>query len=417
MKHLLFSLFLVISTISAKAQLNLDTCHARAQANYPLIKQYDLIAKATEYNVSNANKAYLPQLSLTGIGAFIIKGFPTASVPGRPVEEPDKFQMIGVAQLNQTIWDGGATKNQKEIIKANAEIDKANVDISLYSIRERVNQVFFGILVIDEQLKLLDILKSNLDRNRKSAELSKENGLAYQTDIEEVQAELLNIDQKIIEFNFSRKSYVDMLSFLTGTKLDYNIQLDKPVSAESTTTYKLNRPELTLYANQKRLVEAQSSLNRVNNNPKIGLIGAGILIEPGMSFGTGKINNLAIAGLSISWNTGGLYRNSNNKNLDKIHFDRINNQQETFTFMNNLQLTQTNGEIEKQKAILQQDHEIIKLKSNIRKSYQLRYENGMSTMNDLINATNKENEALGNQSLHNVQLLMSMYNYKTISGN
>src|SRR6188508_2012972 len=137
--------------------LNLDSCLTKAKQNYPLIKQYDLISKSLEYTVSNANKAYLPQISVTGIGAFIIKGFPTASIPGQEPIDKEKVQFIGIGQLNQTIWDGGATHAQKDIAIASAEVDKASIEMSFYNIRERVNQLYFGILVIDEQLKQIDI--------------------------------------------------------------------------------------------------------------------------------------------------------------------------------------------------------------------------------------------------------------------
>lgn len=417
MKHLLSLLFLLILPDIAAAQLNIDSCQAKARMNYPLIKQYDLITKSAEYTISNANKAYLPQVSLTGIGAYVISGFPTISMPGAAANEPDKLQAIGIAQVNQVLWDGGATKTQKEIALANAEVEKSTLEVNLFSIRERVNQLFFGILLIDEQLALLEIHRDNLNRNLEKVQLSKDNGLAYQTDVDELKSEMLGLEQKRIEYTYTRKGYVAVLSFLTGQELSDDIQLEKPVVSENTSTLTNNRPELLMYANQRRLTEAAASMNKVSNMPKVGLLGAGVLIEPGMSFGNDKLNSLAIAGISLSWNTAGLYRNSNNKSLDKIRIDRIANQQETFLFSNNLQLTQTNSEIEKQKAIIRYDNEIIQMKSNIKKSYQLRYENGMCTMNDVLTAVNRENEAMSNQAYHNIQLLMSMYNYKTISGN
>jgi len=417
MKRLLLLIFLLIKLQFVSGQINIDSCQGKARANYPLIKQYDLIARSTEYTVSNANKAYLPQLSITGIGGYVINGLPSFSPPGQAAPEPDKFQLIGIAQINQTIWDGGATGAQKDIAKANAEVEKASIDVSIYSIRERVNQIYFGILIIDEQLKQLEILNENLQRSYEKVKLSKDNGLAYQSDVDEVKAELLNMEQKKIEFSYTRKGYVEMLSYMIGEKLNENVQLEKPVVLETVESLTNNRPELGLYASQLKLIEAQSSINKVVNMPKIGLIGAGIWMEPGANFGTQKLTNLAIAGLSLSWNTGGIYKNSNNKNLDKIRIDRVTNQQETFSFTNKLQLTQTSSEIEKQRAIIKQDEEIVKLKSEIKKSYQLRYDNGMCTMNDLINSISKESEARGNQALHNVQLLMSVYNYKTLSGN
>ena len=397
--------------------ITIDSCQLKAKANYPLIKQYDLIEQSTEYTLSNANKAYLPKVSLTAIGGYIINGLPTISAPGQPTPDPSKVQAIGIVQINQILWDGGATRTQKEIAKASAEVEKSNIDVSLFVIRERVNQVFFGILLIDEQLKQLDILNDNLSRNLEKVKLSMENGIAYQSDVDEMKAELLNLEQRRIEFVFTRKGYVQMLSLLTGQQFEDKVKPEQPVILENTQFFQNNRPELDLYANQLKLVEAQAEINKVTLMPKIGLLGAGIFIGPGISFGSSTINNLSIAGLNLSWEINGLYKNSNNKNLDKIKSDKILNQQETLNFNNNLQLTQVASEIEKQKQIVVNDVEIVKLKSDITKSYQLKYDNGISSMNDLINAMNKESEARANQALHKVQLLMATYNYKTISGN
>jgi outer membrane protein TolC len=416
MKELLL-MFLLFVFCGANGQLTIDHCQERAQGNYPLIKQYDLISKSADFTVSNANKAYFPQVSLTGIGGYIISGLPEFLVPGTNPPEQSKAQFIGIAQINQIIWDGGATKSQKNIIKSSAEVEKSSIDVSLYSIRERVNQVYFGILMIDEQNKQLDILSQDLNIRLNKVRLSKENGLAYTSDVDQVRAEILNLEQKKIEFNYTRKGFVQMLSYLIGKQLDENIKLEKPVISESVENFDNHRPELNLYTNQLKLVESNSSLNQVSMMPKIGFLGAGVLIKPGINFGPSKFNGLALAGLSISWNTSGLYKNRNNKDLDKVEMDKINNQKDTFLFKNNLQLTQTNNEIEKQKAIIAKDDEIVKLKDGIKKSYQVMYDNGMTAMSDLINAMNKENEAKANQALHQIQLLMSMYNYKTISGN
>ncbi len=397
--------------------LNLDSCIVKARQNYPLIKQYDLISKSLDYTVANANKAYLPQISVTGIGAYIFKGIPSPSIPGQESTEKEKLQFIGIGQLNQTLWDGGATHSQKDIATASAEVDKAGIEVSFYNIRERVNQLFFGILVIDEQLKQLDIVTENLVRNFNNVKLSKDNGLAYQSDVDEVKAEILNIEQKKIGFNYTRQGYVEMLSFMIGEAIPASVQPEKPIIVESYTSLVNNRAELKMYANQLKLEESKFGDTKVNNMPKIGLLGAGILIGPGISFATDKINSLALAGLSLSWNTGGIYRSGNNKHLNQIQLDRINNQKETFLFTNNLQLKQAASDIEMKKAILGKDDEIVSLKKNIKNSYQLKYDNGMCSMNDLINAINKESEAQSNQALHDVELLMSQYNYKTISGN
>lgn len=396
--------------------LSIDSCYAMAERNYPLIKQYDLIERSKEYTISNANKAYLPQISITGIGAYIIKGLPTIEFPTVESAEKKDFQFIGIGQIQQAIWDGGATRTQKEVAEASAGVEKATMDVSMYELHERINQLYFGILLIDEQLRQLSILNDNLARSLNSAKLTKDQGLTYQTDVDEVKTELLNVGQREMEFNYSRKGYVDMLAFMIGTALPENVQLEKPAAVESYASLTNDRPELNVYESQLKLTEATASFDKVSVMPKFGLMAAGILIEPGMSFATENLTSLALAGVSVSWNIAGLYKLSNNKKLSQIKMDRIHNQQETFLFNNHLQLKQISSEIDRQKAILTNDDEMIALRDRIKNGYQVKYDSGTCSMNELITAINKESEARSTRALHQVQLLLSLYSYKTKTG-
>lgn len=392
--------------------LNIDSCYAMARRNYPMIKQLALIERSKEFTISNANKAYLPQMSVNLIGG-VIGGMPSTGGESGGTD----FQMIGVGQINQTIWDGGATKVQKQMASANADVEQANVEIALYSLRERVNQLFFGILLLDEQQKQLDTLRRNLIRTMNNAKLSMDNGLAYRSDVDEVNAEILRVEQNVLASAYARKGYVQMLSHLVGRTLNEDVRLQSPSATESGYAWGKGRPELSYYSSQQQFLEFQSSMNKVHNMPKLGLIGFATIIEPGVSLGPSTMSNVYVGGLSLSWNTGNLYKTSNNRQLDKIHMARISNQQEVFTFNNTLELTQSNSEIEKQNAIVSKDKEIIALKEKITQAYKLKYKNGLASMNDLITSIYKESEARNEQSLHQVQLLLALYTNKTISGN
>jgi outer membrane protein TolC len=391
--------------------LDIDSCYVMARRNYPIIKQFELIEKSKEFTISNANKSYLPQISVTAIGGYI------GGLPSGPESKSDNFQMIGVGQINQTIWDGGATRVQKDIASASADVEKANIEVALYVLRERVNQIYFGILLLDEQKKQLDTLSRNLNRTLNNVKLSMENGLAYQSDVDEVNAELLRIEQNMIASRFARKGYVEMLSHLIGRNLREDVLLKTPSSVESTPLWGKGRPELNLYSSQQRLLEFQSSMNKVHNMPKLGLLGFATLIEPGVSLGPSTLSNVWVGGVSLSWNTGNLYKTSNNRQLDKIQMARISNQQEVFTFNNSLELKQSNSEIEKHQAIVSKDKEIILLKEKITQSYQLKYKNGLASVSDLINTLYKESEARNDHSLHQVQLLLALHSNKNINGN
>ncbi len=413
MKTFFLVLLIFLSGKISFAQLTLDSCQQKARRNYPAIKQFSLIAQSEEYNIKNASKAYYPHVSLNAIGGYIIQGLPTPP----EVEAPSSIQFIGIAQVNQTIWDGGATHSQKEITRASAGVDSATTEVSLYTLKDRVNQLYFGILLIDEQVRQLDLLKENLHRNLDAANLSLQNGVAYQSDVDQVKVEMIKADQKKTEFNSSRQAYIEMISQLIGEKISDAEKFERPPDFNAEAGSTINRPELHLYENQRQLVNTQMKMVNVNYMPKVGVLGAGLLIEPGMSLGGATFNSFALAGLSISWNTSGLYTGKNTKQLAQINLDKINNQQETFLFNTNMQMIHAKNDVIKQQTLLQQDDEIVSLKESIRKSYETRFQNGMSSMNDLLTAENGESDARSSRAVHEIQLLMSLYNLKTISGN
>ena len=407
-------MYLLILVGTAMAQsLNIDSCYVFATRNYPLIKQYELIEKTKEYTLSNAGKAYLPQVSLTAIEGYVFGDLPTIGASG----DGSNFKFIGIGQINQTIWDGGATKTKKKIINAQSETDKANVDVAMHDLRSRVNQLYFGILLIDEQLKQLEIQNTTLTNNVNRIKQLTDNGLAYKTDLDEIRVEQLKLNQQRTEFNYTRNGYVIMLSLLIGAHINSQTILQKPPVSDQGSNLGIIRPELSLYKSQRNLVIAQSDMQRVNVMPKIGLLGAGVLLAPGINQGSSKATTIGVAGLSVGWNIGALYTNSNEKELKQQSLNKINVQEETFLFNTRLQLTQTNANIEKQKAVLAQDEEIVNLRKIIREGYQLKYDTGAGPLIDLLNATEKESEARGQKALHEMQLLMTLYEYKTISGN
>lgn len=414
--YLIVTVVCVLLNATTTAQiLILDSCHSIAQKNYPLIKQYELIEQAKEYSISNANKAYLPQLNVTGIGGYIFGGFPNLG-PATAESNNENVKFIGLGQASQLIWDGGATKTQKEIIRAQSDVERAGIDVQMYALKDRINQLYFGILLIDEQIKQVDIQINTLERNAERVKLMNENGLALNSDMDELRAEVLKARQRETEFQYSRKSFLYMLSLFMGIQLDDSVKMqhpDLPLSENITIT----RPELFLYESQRKLIQVQSSIDKVKLMPKIGILGTGVLIAPGVNLGGKEKSSLALAGLSVSWELGGLYTHSGSKKLNQVNILKIQNQQESFLFNTTIQSRQSNVEIEKYKAIIKSDEEIVKLRSNIRASYQLQYNNGTCSLFDLISATEKETEARSNQSLHNVQLMHAIYQLKTTNGN
>lgn len=407
--------FLGLQTI-AQGQINLEECHQKARENFPMIKQYELIERSKDYTLSNANKAYLPQLDFTIIGG-VISGLPSFSPPGSESSSSIDFNVINVVQLNQVIWDGGITKAKKGIIEASAEIEKAELEVSLFNLEERVNNLFFGVLLVDEQISQLQILKSTLLRNKKRVEIAVENGTAFKSDIDEIKVEIINADQKIEELSSNKTVYTNLLAAMIGEPIKLDDKFERPQLDDSFLTLENNQPELTLFQQQEYLIESKQNIEKSMLYPKIGVLGFGTFIQPGVDFGASQLNNIFVGGLSLNWSLGALYSNGNNKKLTEINLQKVQVQRETFLFNNNLELSQTKMELDKYQTLIGQDQEILDLKSSIKKAFEIKYENGICTLTDLLNRTNDESLAKQKLITHEIQYLMKSYQYKNKSGN
>jgi outer membrane protein TolC len=402
-------------------QLTLDECLSKAKANYPLVKQYGLIEETGNYNLSNANKSYLPQLTLSAKATYQsdVTSLPESlaqtleKMTGKTISSVSKDQYQAVVEANQLIWDGGVIASQKKLTQASTEVEKKKLDVDLYAINERVEQLYFGILLIDEQLKQNAILKTELQTNYKKVEAYKNNGIANQADLDAIMVEILNADQRDVELKISRKSYLSVLGAFIGTKPAENTELQKPMADLSVLNNTANlRPELSLFDAQNKLFDTQVSLQNAGNMPRLGAFVQGGVGRPGLNMFVNQFSPFYIGGLRLSWNISNFYTQKNNLNKIEVNRKASEVQRETFLFNTDLKTQQQKADVEKLQASIESDTKIIRLRTNIKSTTSSKLDNGTSSVTDLIRDLNSENMAIQLKSLHEVQLLMCIYQLK-----
>jgi len=419
---LYFFLFLFIQSNLNAQSVTVETCQIKAIANYPLVKQYGLIEQTSQFNISNANKGYLPQLSLSAKATYQSAVTQIPAVLGQklgialPSLAKDQYQ--AVLEASQVIWDGGVISSQNKTTHAGTEVEKQKLEVDLYALKDRVNQLFFGILLLNEQLKQNDILENDLTTNYDRLDAYKQNGIANQADIDAVHVEQLNAVQRNEDLKSTRKTYCMMLSALTGIIINDRTELTKPVADLTILKDTMNRrPEISLFEAQNKLYESQKSLLNAGNLPKLGAFIQGGYGQPGLNMFTIGFSPFYIGGLRLSWNISGLYSQKNNISKLEISRKTVDIQKETFLFNNNLITKQQQNEIIKLQSTLSNDDEIIRLRVNIKKAATAKMENGTASVSDLIREINAENQARQLKSLHEIQLLMNVYQLKNNSNN
>jgi outer membrane protein TolC len=404
-------------TISA--QYTIDALQEKARQNYPQIKQLDLIQKSADFNLSNASSAYLPQVTLSGRATLQSDAINlTLNLPGGAMsinQNKDQYQVV--AEVNQVLWDGGVIAARKQSVKNNAALEKQKLEVDLYTLRDRVNQLFFGILMLHEQQIQADILQQELQTNLDKIKACLKNGVANQSDVDALSVELLNLDQRRTELKSAETSYRGMLSALTGEKMEANSNFIKPLNALPDDKITIKRPELVLFEAQLHLLDNQTQLEQTAIMPKFGLFLQGGYGRPGLNMLATGFSPFYIGGVRFSWNISSFYTRKNNLDNIQLNKDMVNVAKETFLFNNNLKINQQNTEVEKMRELLRTDDDIIQLRTNIKNACSAKVNNGVSTVTDLLREINAESIARQQKAQHEIQLLLQIQNLKYSTNN
>ncbi len=423
MKRLLPVLLIVAEFINASPSaaqtantLTIEDCYQLAKENYPLVKQRELITKSKEFSIQNIANGLLPQINFMGQATYqsAVTKIPI-KVPGMDVPELSKDQYKVYGEVTQSIYDGGLIKEQKKLQEANSAVEEQKLEVDLYTLKERINQLFFGALLVNEQVQQNDLLKKNIEAGLNKTKAAIEYGTALKSSADVLKAELLNADQHAIELQASHKAYLKMLGLFINQSLDENVELVKPKSKPI--LQEIQRPELLLFNCQQKAYDAQKNIISAKNRPKLGLFFQGGIGRPGLNFLSNSLDPYYIGGIRLNWSLSGLYNAKNDKALLENNRKNIDIQRETFLFNTNLSLNQETEEINKLKALLHSDDDIIVLRTNVKNTALGQLENGVITSNDYVREVDAEDMARQNKSLHEIQLLLAEYNQQVTSGN
>ena len=396
--------------------INIEQCMQLARENYPQIKQLNLIDEAARYDISGVMKSWLPHLNISGKATYQsdVVEMPF-DIPGFSFNLPhDQYSLVG--EISQTIWDGGTARSQKEVYSTGAEVQKKQVEVSVYSINDRVAQIYLGILLIDGQLRQNDILEESLERNARQVQARIDNGTAYRSDLDMIRVQELNCEQQKDGLLTDRKAYLEMLEKLTGTSLQGRHLTIPANDAATTASCAITRPELFLYEAQMQQNEAQMRQLNSKISPKFSLSIQGGIGRPGLNILENSFQPYYTAGIKMSWDIGALYTRKNEKRKLDTQLRTIESDKETFLLNTDLNATQMQSAIDKARVQISKDREIIRLQESIREAGEEQYRNGTISMSDLMDRISDEYNARATESIHEIQLLMAIYDLKNCIG-
>lgn len=397
-----------MTSTAAMSQITLQECRQKAHDNYPVIKRYRLVEQTRDYNIANASKGYLPQIDVTGLASYhtdLMKSNNLSST----LDIKNRVYG-GMVQVSQSIYDGGNVTSRKSVATAEANVGKEQLNVTMYDVNDRIDQLFFGTLLIDEQTKQNKLLQADLALSMKSVKGMMKNGVANQSDVDAISVEQLNAEQQAKSLGIQRHAYLSMLGIFIGETLNDDMMLtapedDMPVSME------VKRPELKLFDAQSSLLDAKLKALDVNIRPKLGVFVTGLAGNTGVEM---IKKSALLAGASLKWNIGGLYTRKNDKRLIDASRQQIAAERETFLFNTRLQTANESANINDLRNRLKTDDDIVALRTSIRSKAERKVENGTLTVNEMLRQINAESEAKQAKALHRIQLMREIYQLKNI---
>ena len=421
MKHICLLCGMMWLTVSAFAQ-SLDECRRLAREHYPEIRLYDLITQTEQYNLSNAAKAWIPQITISGQATYQ-SATPTYPEAFSAMMQSNGIHMSGIRKdqykiavdVSQHIWDGGKSKAGRALAEAEAEELRRKTDVSLYDIQSRVDNIYFGILLLDERQAqteaLIALLESNLARMRTYYK----NGVAMQADVDILEAELLTARQTLGQVESSRSSYRRMLEIFIGQALT-SPRLERPTMKDVGSRTSA-RPELALFDAQTNKLEAQRKAIHASLIPRFSAFAQGYYGYPGLDMFKSMMSTdwtlNALVGLRMSWNIGTFYTKKNNLEKLNIAQKQIAVGRDIFLFNTEMQTIQEDGEIDRLRKALEDDNRIVELRQRVRKAAESQLVNGVIDTTDLLRKITDETTANLNRSTHEIELLQAIYKLKT----
>ena len=407
----------------AQAQ-TLEECQRAAEGNYPLIRQYGLIEKTTSLNVANIQKGWLPQVSASAQASL------QSDVSAFPDEFQKLYQQMGITMeglerdqfrvgidVQQTVYDAGNIKSQKEIARRQGELQSRQNEVTMYNVRKSVNEMYFSLLLVDEQIRLNADLQTVLEGNEKKLAAMLKGGTASESDWQNVKVERLNVVQKMTGLQSQRTALARMLSIFCGIEVNGLVKPEMPENMNPSINL---RPELKALDAQLRLTDAQEKALDAAMMPRLGVFAQGYYGYPGYNMFedmmSRKFSWNGMIGARLTWNIGALYTRKNDKAKLQVQRETTEVNRERFLFDNNLEQIEQNENISRYRQMMTDDEEIISLRSSIRKAAESKLAHGIIDVNDLVREINSENKARVEQCIHEIEMLKEIYDLKITIG-
>jgi len=420
-KFLSISVLILITGVAvAQHTISLDTCYARLERNYPLMKNAALISRAVDLKLKSLNTNYLPHLTIGGQASWqsdVPEIDPGIDNPMFDFDMPqvpqDQYKLN--AELSQVIWDGGATSAAREIESAAARLEQQNLRVNLYALRNQVNELFYTILLLQEQLNVLQLNKAGVNDKLDEVQTAVNNDMLIPAATKELRVHVLDLEQQIYEAEQAMKTTEVMLELLTGEDIPELAEYLLP-ARDINASDSIGRPELVVFRLQKEQLKSRKNMLTKERYPTFAAFAQAGYARPGLNMFSDTFEPFAIVGLKFSWTPWEWNKTRHEKQIINLNMQKTDHQREAFLQSVNTEAERYLKDIRVNENLMLQDEEIIELRRDIRLSKESQFSQGSITASQYLDAVNKEAAAKVKLEIHRIKKSQAIINYLSVTG-
>ena len=415
MKRLILIL-ITITTLPSIAQqsITLEECYNLVAQNYPLAKQSLLLEAQSKLDADVITNAKLPQFSLDA-QASLQSDVIEIPIPNSSIEPLNKDQYRATLSINQLIYNGGATDASLDVKSAQLKTKQKQVEVSLYQLKQQINQLYFSILLSQETELLLKAKQVQLQAKLKEIKSGIKYGVILPSSDKVLEAEILKIGQQFQELESNKTALIETLSSLISRPLDASTLFQHSL-VEIKLQERVNRPELDLFQFKKEEIESSEVLISKQNSPKLLGFATGGYGNPGLNLLDNSFQSFYTVGVKFNWNVFDWNTSKNKRKSLAINKDIVDTETEIFKLNTNIELNKQQKEIDKMEAIIASDLDIINLRKEVLQTADSQLKNGVITSSAYITELTNLYEDENTLVRHKIQLQLAKANYNVIKG-
>jgi outer membrane protein TolC len=418
-KYVIILLLSGLSISNARSQtISLDSCIEWAYQNQKFAENHATIRQSQALVIENDGKMNLPSLILDGTASYQNENITIVTPPVPGFESPNvplNFNRV-LINFNQTIYNGRLTAHKKSIDSLSYDSKAYQIEVDKAQVKSKVTGLYSSIVLVKEQRQIISRQIGTVESKAKQLQGAVDAGVAYKSDLTNLKAEILMLQQNATDLEYLEKSLLGQLSMQTAHIISETDQLQLPdITIEELGV--VARPELRLINSQKSVLMAQSEMSLASRMPYIGVFGNVGLGYPGYDIFNTAVSPMLLVGLKVNWKILDWQKSKNERQLLSWNQDILSYQYDRVKLQFETELFRQKQEIEKFEKLSGRDQQIIAMRKEITRETSARLNEGTATSTDYLIQLNNEAVAELNETIHLIKLALAKITYTIIQSN